>query len=92
MAWGRVRRGLSGVREELWLSARQHANNVTLCFPPTEEGALIHAWITHFFVNFKLHQTLLSFSSDRLSLARPDERGCLGGIEAQLSPTRTQYG
>lgn len=44
---GRAGQGLAGVREERWPSARQRENNVTLCFPLTEEGALIYAWITH---------------------------------------------
>ena len=37
-----------------WPSARQHEDNVTLCFPLTEESALICPWITHFLINFKL--------------------------------------
>lgn len=42
----RVRSGRAGVWEEGCPSAWQRANNVTLCFPPTKEGALIGAWIT----------------------------------------------
>lgn len=41
---GGPRCGRAGVLKEGWPAARQHEDNVTLCFPLTEEGPLICAW------------------------------------------------